>query len=81
MLIRNKTCEDDILSLIGSDGWTKIEKCCSFVIQKQILLYIIHFTRNLLLQSTLYDSLNYHSEYARAFNNLACQCLFSTRHS
>lgn len=50
----------------------------SFVIQKQPLLYIIHFMHILLLQSTLYHSLNYHSEYAKAFNNLTCQCLFST---
>lgn len=78
MLTRNKTCEDDTLSLIESDGRTKIEKCCSFVIQKQILLYIIHFTHNLLLQFTQYCSLNYHSEYASAFNNLTHQCLFST---
>lgn len=68
MLTRNKTCEDDILSLIESDGRTEIEKCCSFVIQKQLLLYIIHFTHILLLQSTLYHSLHNHSEYARAFN-------------
>lgn len=52
MLTRNKTCEDDFLSLIESDGGTEIEKCCSFVIQKQILLYIIHFTHILLLQFT-----------------------------
>lgn len=48
MLTRDKTCEDDIPSLIESDGGTKIEKCCSFVIQKQISLYIIHFTHDLL---------------------------------
>lgn len=81
MLTRNKTCEDDFLPLIESDGGTEIEKCCSFVIQKQILLYIIHFTHILLLQFTPCYSLNYHSEYARAFNNLTCQCLFSTCHS
>lgn len=44
MLTINKTCEDDILSLIEYDIRTEIEKCCSFVIQKQLLLYIIHFT-------------------------------------
>lgn len=53
---RNKTCADDILSLIGSDGGTEIEKCCSFVIQKQFLLYIIHFTHDLLLQFALCSS-------------------------
>lgn len=78
MLTRNKTCEGEILSLIESDGRTEIEKYCSFVIQKQILLYIIHFMHILLLQFTLYYSLNYHSEYARVFNNLARQCLFLT---
>lgn len=81
MLTRNKTCEDDILSLIESDGGTEIEKCCSFVIQKQILLYIIHFMHILFLPSTLYYSVNYHSEYAKAFNNWTRRCLFSTCHS
>lgn len=75
---QKQTCEDDTLSLIESDGRTKIEKCCSFVIQKQILLYIIHFTHDLLLQFTQYCSLHYHSEYASAFNNWTRQCLFST---
>lgn len=56
MLTRNKTCEVDILWLIESDGGTEIEKCCSFVIQKQILLYIIHFTHDLLLRFALYSS-------------------------
>lgn len=66
MLTRNKTFEDDILSLIESDDRTEIEKDCSFVIQKQILLYIIHFMHILLLQFTLYYSVSNHSEYARA---------------
>lgn len=78
MLTRNKTCEDDILSLIESDGRTEIEKDSSFVIQKQNLLYIIHFMHILLLQFTLYYSANNHSEYARAFNNLTLQSIFST---
>lgn len=69
MLTRDKTCEDDIPSLIESDGGTEIKKYCSFVIQKQILLYIIHFMHILLLQFTLYYSQNYHSEYAKALNN------------
>lgn len=73
---RNKTCEDDILSLIDCEGRTEIEECCSFVIQKQLLLYIIHFTLILLLRFALYYPQHYHSEYAKAFNNLAHQCLF-----
>lgn len=65
----------------GCDGRTEIEERCSFVIQKQLLLYIIHFTLNLFLQLAQYYTQHYHSEYAKDFNNLARQCLFSQSQS
>jgi hypothetical protein len=62
--------EEGTLPLIESDVGTEEEKHCSFVVQKQVLLYIIHFMHILFSQFARHYYLNYCSEYATAFNNL-----------